>query len=148
MSCHSIKCTTMFFEFKHHDSLWKMWLRQRTVKIGLTLFGGLRPASIQWFGQKNHSQGIYNRMRITQTRVLMSSLICREVIIGLKCRILPHFMFIKVRRYVTAYFTTEDVRIQFSPPVNYLYGCHVAPVTVGPSDIILPERHHSRTPWS
>ena len=75
-----------------------------------------------------------------------TSLIWHEVIIGLKCRILPHFMIIKVRTYLTAYFTTEDARIQFSPPVNYLYGCQVAPVTVGPSDIILPERHHSRTP--
>ena len=41
-------------------------------------------------------------------------------------------MFIKVRNYLTPYFTTEDFRIQVRGPLaNYVYGCHVTPVMRG-----------------
>ena len=41
-------------------------------------------------------------------------------------------MFIKVRNYLAPNFTTEDFRIQVrGPPANYVYGCHMTPVTCG-----------------
>ena len=41
-------------------------------------------------------------------------------------------MFIRERNYIAPNFTTEDFRIQVrGPPVNYVYGCHVTPVTRG-----------------
>ena len=41
-------------------------------------------------------------------------------------------MFIKVRNYLAPKFTTEDFRIQVrGPPANYVYGCHMTPVTRG-----------------
>ena len=44
----------------------------------------------------------------------------------------PHLMSIELRKYLTPYFTAEDARMQFMiPPANYVYGCHVAPVTRG-----------------
>ena len=62
----------------------------------------------------------------------MYSLIWHEVVIGLNDVFWPQFIFIKPRKYLAAYFTTEDFRIWFrSPPANYGYGCHVAPVTHG-----------------
>ena len=58
-----------------------------------------------------------------------------EAIIGLKWRILAifhDFMFIKVRNYLAPNFTTEDFRIQVRGlPTNYIYGCHMTPVTRG-----------------
>ena len=39
-------------------------------------------------------------------------------------------MFIKVRKYRAPYFTAEDYRIS-GPPATYVYGCHVAPITLG-----------------
>ena len=44
----------------------------------------------------------------------------------------PYFMFIKVRNYLAPSFTTEDFRIQVrGHPPNYVYGCHMTPVTRG-----------------
>ena len=41
-------------------------------------------------------------------------------------------MFIKVRNYLAPNFTTENLRIQVRGPLaNYVYGCHVTPVTRG-----------------
>ena len=50
----------------------------------------------------------------------------------MKCRILAIFLFIKVRNYLAPNFTTEDFRIQVRRPrANYVYGCHLTPVTRG-----------------
>ena len=55
--CHTINCLAIFIEFKNHGNVWKTWLRQRIVKIGLIISLGLTSAVICWF-----SQGItYNR---------------------------------------------------------------------------------------
>ena len=41
-------------------------------------------------------------------------------------------MFIKARNYLAPSFSTEDFRIQVrGPPANYVYGCHMTPVTRG-----------------
>ena len=41
-------------------------------------------------------------------------------------------MFIKVRNCLAPNFTIEDFRIQVrGPPANYVYGCHMTPVTRG-----------------
>ena len=43
-----------------------------------------------------------------------------------------NFIFIMVRNHLTPKFTGEDFRIQVrGPPANYLYGCHLTPVTRG-----------------
>ena len=57
MYCHSIKCLS-----NDHSSFWKMWLRQWSVKIGLT---GLTSG------------------KVLRTYFLMSSLIWHEIIMGL-----------------------------------------------------------------
>ena len=109
-----------------------MWLRQRTVEISLTILLVMTPAFNQWFSPKSHTQGIFNWRRVLRTYILMFCLIWYEVIIGLKCRILAIFMFIKAKNYLAPNFTTEDFRIQVRvPPVNYVYACHLTPVTRG-----------------
>ena len=41
-------------------------------------------------------------------------------------------MFIELRNYLAPNFTTEEFRVQvMSPPVNYVYGCHMTLVTCG-----------------
>ena len=41
-------------------------------------------------------------------------------------------MFIEVRNHLASNFTGEDLRITVrGPPANYVYGCHVTPVTRG-----------------
>ena len=70
MWCHPVLCVTIFVEINYHSSLWKMWLRQRTIKIGDAILLGLTPASIQWVCLKSHSQGIYNWRRVMQTHFL------------------------------------------------------------------------------
>ena len=48
----------------------EIWLRQQTVKIGLTILLGFTSALIQWFISKNHSQGtcryVWRRVRRTK----------------------------------------------------------------------------------
>ena len=62
----------------------------------------------------------------------MFSLVWYKVIIVMKCRIVAIFLFIKVRNYLAPNFTTEDFRIQVRRPrANYVYGCHLTPVTRG-----------------
>ena len=109
-----------------------MWLRQRTVKLGITILLGLAPAFNQWFSRKSHTQGIFNWRRVLRTHILMFYLIVYEVIIGLKWRIWSYFMFIKVRNYLAPNFTTKYFRVQMrTPPANYVYGCHITLVTRG-----------------
>ena len=44
----------------------------------------------------------------------------------------PYFMFIMVRNYLAPNFTKEDFGIQVRGlPANYVYGCHLTPVTCG-----------------
>ena len=88
---HAIKSVAIFFVFLCYSSFRKMWLRQWTVKIGITILLGLTPAFIQWFSPKSHTQGILNWGKVLQTHILMFYLIWYEVIIGLKCRILAIF---------------------------------------------------------
>ena len=96
----------------------------------------MTPAFNQWFSPKSHTQGIFNWRRVLRTYILMFCLIWYEVIIGLKCRILALFMFIKAKNYLAPNFTTEDFRIQVRvPPVNYVYACHL-----GSSDMYLTEK--------
>ena len=67
--------------FQRPEQHREIWLRQRTVKIGLTIFLGLTSAFIQWFSLKSHLQGIYVRRRVLQTNfsnALMSSPIWHE----------------------------------------------------------------------
>ena len=110
-----------------------MWLRQWTLKIAITILLGLIPAFIKWLSPKSHTQGIFNWRRVLRTHLLMFCLIWYEVTIGLKCRIWPYFMFIRVRNYLAPNFTTEDFKIQVKDFLaNYVYGCHVTPVTRGP----------------
>ena len=98
--------------FKGHCSFRKMWLRQWTVKIGITISLGLTLAFIQWLSPKCHIQCIFNLRRVLRTHILMFYCIWYEVIIGLKRRIWPYFMFIKVKNYLAPNFTTKDFRIQ------------------------------------
>ena len=106
-----------------------MWLRQWTVKLGITILLGSTPPFIQWFSQ-SHTQGILNWGRVLRTQILMFYLIWYEVIIGLNAVFWPYFVFIKVRNYVAPNFTTKDFRIQVRGSlVNYVYGCQLTPVT-------------------
>ena len=92
----------------------------------------MKPAFIQWFNPKSHTQGILNWRRVLRTHLLMFSSIWYEVIIGFKAVFWPYFMFIKVRNYLAPNFITEDFRIQVRDhPANYVYGCHMTPVTRG-----------------
>ena len=109
-----------------------MWLRQWTIKIVITILLGLTPAFIQWLSPKSHTQGIFNWRRVLRTHNLVFYLTWYEVTIGLKCCILAIFHVYKVRNYLAPNFTTEDLRIQVrGPPANYVYGCHMTPVTSG-----------------
>ena len=88
-------------------------------------------AFIQWSSPKSHSQGIFNG-RVLRTHLLIIYIIRYEVITGLRCRIWPYFMFIKVRNFIAPNFTGEYFRIQVRSPFdNYDYGCRVTPVTRG-----------------
>ena len=108
-----------------------MWLRQWTVKIGIAISLGVKPAFIQWFSPKCHPHGIFNWRRVLWTHLLTYFLIWYEVTIGLKYRFWPYFIFIKVRNYL-APSCSADVSFQVRcPPANYVCGCHVTPVTRG-----------------
>ena len=50
--CHIIKCMAMFLEFNDHSIFWKMWLRQWTVKLGLTISLCLTSVFVQWLSPK------------------------------------------------------------------------------------------------
>ena len=122
-----------------------MWLRQWTLKIGITILLGLTPAFIKWFSPKSHTQGIFNWRRVLRTYLLMFSLIWCEIIIGLKCRILG-FMFIKVRNYLAPKQKTEDKLGFLLPIVSMAVTRHR--ICLGPLDMYLTRKTSFKTPFS
>ena len=91
------------------------WDSEQT-KLGITILLRLPSPFIQWFGMKSMLIKWFG----------MKSWLVQNAVFW------PHFMFIKVRNYLSPNFTKEDIGILDSgPPANYVYGCHLTPVTRG-----------------
>ena len=108
-----------------------MWLRQWTVKIGLTILFGLISAFVQRFCAKEKLTRYLDRLGGVHYRILSWCLLWFGII-DVNNVFWPHFIFIKAWKYLAPYFTAEDFRVHVRIPLaNYAHGHRVTLVTRG-----------------